>query len=46
LAIRISKVESFKASKGWFAKFCQRFDIKLSSNGNPLPEESTSSICL
>jgi hypothetical protein len=29
----VSRVESFKASKGWFVKFCQRYEVKLPGSG-------------
>lgn len=28
LAKRMSTLKNFKASKGWFVKFCRRFDLK------------------
>ncbi len=37
LAIAISKLDSFKASKGWFVKFCQRFDLRLAPTPVPTP---------
>jgi hypothetical protein len=31
-AIELSSTSSFKASKGWFVKFCNRFGITLKSS--------------
>ena len=28
-AVEVSKIDSFKASKGWFVKFCNRYEISL-----------------
>ena len=27
-AIKVSKSENFKASKGWFSKFCRRYKLQ------------------
>ena len=44
-AIEYSRTSSFKASKGWFVKFCHRFGISLDFNiesPSPLPLYSSS----
>ena len=28
MAMQVCKSENFKASKGWYSKFCRRFKVK------------------
>lgn len=37
-AMALSSLPSFKASKGWFVKFCHRFNVSLGEHSSPEAE--------